>query len=206
MLKFSQHIDDNALAMLTKAEHIFTIASLILYTNAVIPLLIIQGASEGDNIDVTTFNFTPLNLLFVLNYLVVFSLLFLRWQKVLYFISQNLLFLGFMVIVPLSFAWSEAPDKTLTGSIGMIGTTLFGLYIASRFTLKEQLKLVAWVFGIVIVLSILFIGALPQYGIMGGVHAGAPRGVFTHKNGLGKFMVLSLVAFLLLVTSPGSKN
>ncbi len=206
MLKVSQYIGNNALAMLTKAEHIFTVASLVLYTNAVIPLLIIQGASEGDNIDVTTFNFAPLNFLFILNYLVVFSLLFLRWRKVLYFIYHNLLFLGFMAIVPLSFAWSAAPDKTLTGSIGMIGTTLFGLYIASRYTLKEQLKLVAWAFGIVIVLSLLFIVALPQYGIMGGVHAGAPRGVFTHKNGLGKFMVLSLMAFLLLVTSPGSKK
>ncbi|NMF82564.1 O-antigen ligase [Nodosilinea sp. P-1105] len=206
MLKVSQYISNNALLLLSKAEQIFTVASLVLYTNAVIPLLIIQGASEGDGVDITTFDFSILNLLFVLNYLVVFSLLFLRWQKVLHFISQNLLFLGFMLIVPLSFAWSAAPDRTLTGSIGMIGTTMFGLYIASRFTLKEQLKLVAWAFGIVVVLSILFIVALPQYGIMGGVHAGAPRGVFTHKNGLGKFMVLSLMAFLLLVTSPGSKK
>ncbi|MGF1568121.1 MAG: O-antigen ligase family protein [Nodosilinea sp.] len=187
-------------------ERIFTVLSLILYMNAVIPLLIIGGASEGDGVDLTAFNFTPLNLLFVLNYLITTSLLILRWQKVLYVLSHNFLFAALTVMIPVSFLWSANPAETMSGSIGMVGTTLFGLYFASRFTLKEQLNLIGWAFGIAIALSLVFIIALPKYGIMGGVHAGTPRGVFTHKNGMGKFMVLSNCVFMLLALGARPGN
>ena len=33
---------------------------------------------------------------------------------------------------------------------------------------------------------------------MGGIHAGAWRGIYTHKNGLGRTMLLSIIIFLLL--------
>jgi exopolysaccharide production protein ExoQ len=189
--------------MLDRSERIFTVISLVIYMNAIIPLLIIQGSSEGDGIPMSTFNFTPLNLLFLTNYLITTGLLLLRWKNTLYFTSKNLLFIALILMVPLSFFWSAMPEKTYTGSVGMIGTTLFGLYLASRFTLKEQLNLIAASFGIVLAASILFIIALPKYGIMGGIHAGLPRGVFTHKNIMGKFMVLSSCIFLLLVRSTG---
>lgn len=189
--------------MLDRSERIFTVISLVIYMNAIIPLLIIQGTSEGDGIPMSAFNFTPLNLLFITNYLITTGLLLLRWKNTFYFASKNLLFIALILIVPLSFFWSAMPDKTYTGSISMIGTTLFGLYLASRFTLQEQLHLIAAAFGIVLATSILFIIALPKYGIMGGIHAGLPRGVFTHKNMMGKFMVLSSCIFLLLIRSTG---
>lgn len=192
--------------LLHRGESIFTVASLMLYMGCVIPLLITNGASEGDGQDILAFNYTPLNLLYLLNYSVVSGLLLFRWRKVLYFISQNPLFLILMLLIPVSFLWSAKPDETLSGSIGMIGTTLFGLYIASRFTLKEQLNLLGWAFGMTIILSIIFIVALPKYGIMGGVHAGTPRGVFTHKNGLGKYMVLSNSLFLVLARASEQRN
>jgi O-antigen ligase len=87
---------------------------------------------------------------------------------------------------------------TITRSIGIAGTTLFGIYLATRYSLKQQLQLLGWMLGIAIVLSLLFIVALPKYGIMAGIHAGAWRGIWTHKNGLGKVMVLSIIVFLLL--------
>jgi O-antigen ligase len=180
-------------------EQIFVVLSLVLFMNAVVPLLIIRGASEGDGVDfIALYSFAPLNRLFILNYLVTAGLLILRWQKTLYFASQNIFFVILVMMIPLSFIWSAKPDETFTGSVGMLGTTFFGIYISSRFTLKEQLNLISWAYGLVIILSLIFILALPEYGIMGGIHAGAVRGVFTHKNVMGKYMVLGYCLFLIL--------
>jgi O-antigen ligase len=53
-------------------------------------------------------------------------------------------------------------------------------------------------FGIIIALSLLFVVALPSYGISGGPHQGAWRGVFTHKNGFGEKMAIATGIFFLL--------
>jgi O-antigen ligase len=94
--------------------------------------------------------------------------------------------------------WSFEPATTLKDSITLIGSALFGLYLASRYTIKQQLQLLAWVFGIAIILSFIFAIALPKFGIMGGVHQGKWRGVFLHKNVLGARMVISALIFFLL--------
>jgi exopolysaccharide production protein ExoQ len=190
--------------LLESFEKAFAVTSLVLYMGAVTFLIITQGSSEGDGSDVFSFNYTPVNLLYILNYLITISLLFLRWPKVLSLISHNLYFLAFTLMAPLSVAWSAMPDSTLSGSIGLIGSMLFGLYLASRFSLKEQLRLISYAFLMVIILSVIFIVAVPKYGIMGGTHAGTPRGVFTHKNGLGKSMVLSNAVFLLILVGAKS--
>ena len=41
--------------------------------------------------------------------------------------------------------------------------------------------------SILIVSNIAYVLAFPQYGIMDGVHSGAWRGLFVHKNGAGSF-------------------
>ncbi len=186
-------------SVLDRLERLFALIYLIIYMSAIIPLLIIKGASEGDGTSISSFNFTPLNLLFIINYLITFTLLLLRWEKFVYFLTRNILFLLLILIIPLSFLWSAIPEETLTGSVGMIGSILFGIYIASRFSLREQLNLIGYALFITVILSFVFIILLPKYGVMGGVHAGAARGVFTHKNGLGKHMVLSSLVFLLLL-------
>jgi O-antigen ligase len=97
----------------------------------------------------------------------------------------------------LSIFWSADPSLTINRSIALIGTTLFGIYLATRYSLKEQLHLLAWMFGLAILLSILFAVGLPRYGIMGGTHAGTWRGIYTHKNTLGSMMAFSAIVFLL---------
>lgn len=71
-------------AMLGKIEYLFVVGSLLLYMQAVIPLFIIQGASEGDGVELAAFNYTFLNLLYLTNYFITITLLFLRWHKVLF--------------------------------------------------------------------------------------------------------------------------
>jgi O-antigen ligase len=85
----------------------------------------------------------------------------------------------------------------LKSCIGLIGTTLFGVYFGSRYTIKEQVKLLACAYGLVLFFSILFIVGLPRYGVEHGVHAGAFRGIFTHKNIFGRALVLGISIFLI---------
>ena len=101
--------------------------------------------------------------------------------------------------------WSDVPVATLRSSLFLVQMTLFGAYFAAHYSLKEQLRLLAVTFSIVVLLSIVIALALPSYGVMtfqeGGVHRGAWRGIYMHKNGLGRMMVLSALVFLLSTSS-----
>jgi exopolysaccharide production protein ExoQ len=98
-----------------------------------------------------------------------------------------------------SILWSAAPEASYVRAVGLIGATMFGIYLVTQYTLKEQIVVTAWAFGLIIVLSFIYAIFLPQYGIMGGVHSGDWRGIYTHKNTLGMRMVLSAATFLVLL-------
>lgn len=106
-------------------------------------------------------------------------------------------------IVFLSALWSVFPLITLRRSVGLTGTTLLGIYLAVRYSLEEQLKLLAIMLGIVAIGSLLFALFLPSYGITSELHEGAWRGIFVHKNVLGLIMVLSSIVFILLNVRGG---
>jgi O-antigen ligase len=178
-------------------ELIFSIASLIHISQAITPLILTKGANEGDGVDLSSFDLSFNAQLSVLIYLITFVLLTMRWKRVVAMISSNKLLWILMGIVSFSFFWSVNPEQTLRFSIYAIGTTGFGLYLATRYTLREQMDLVGWTYGILLILSLLLAVAVPKYGLMAGVHDGALRGVFTHKNQFGAFMSLGGVVFFL---------
>jgi O-antigen ligase len=182
------------------AEQAFTVLSLLLYSGGVLAVIISGGASEGDKEEAPT-DFAVIRLIFFVIYFVTFFLLVARWKKVIHLLSKDRFIFVLVGIAVLSILWSFAPTVTINRSIALVGTTLFGLYLASRYSLKQQLQLLGWTFGIAVVLSFVFAVALPKYGIMGGVHAGKWRGIYTHKNVLAKMMVLSAIIFLFLAIS-----
>ncbi|WP_292755049.1 O-antigen ligase family protein [Nostoc sp. NMS4] len=123
----------------------------------------------------------------------------MRWKKTLYFFNKGFLLYFLILLSAISILWSFEPSTTLKNSFSLINSSLFGLYFASRYTLKQQLHLLAWNFGIIIILSFVFAIALPKYGIQSDLTGGAKwRGVFTHKNGLGARMVTSSMVFFIL--------
>ncbi|GAB4530271.1 MAG: O-antigen ligase family protein [Pleurocapsa sp.] len=186
-------------------ELVFSIISLVHISQAIVPLLLTGGASEGDGVSVASFDLSLNAKISLLIYFITFALLILRWKKVFFTISINKFLWMLMGIVCFSYFWSVSPAQTFRFSIYAVGTTAFGLYLATRYTLKEQFDILAWTYGLMIVLSIVFAVALPQYGIMGGVHEGAFRGIFTHKNQFGAMMVPAGVIFL-LKAFRGEKN
>lgn len=88
--------------------------------------------------------------------------------------------------------WSQDPDFTLRRSVALALTLLFGIYFGSRFSLKEQLRLLLWTCVVCIVFSFFFelLGLNPSEGIPGWY------GIFFQKNELGRMMLLSAIVFL----------
>lgn len=185
--------------LLRFAEHAFTLVSLVHYSGGPLVVIFSGGANEGDQeaAGASTDNSFILLLFFVI-YLVTLFLLVLRWKKVVYVLSKDQFIWVLIALAVASFLWSTNPSKTISRSIALIGTTLFGLYLASRYSMKQQLQMLGWMYGIAILLSFLFAVALPKYGVMGGLHAGAWRGIYNHKNTLAKVIVPGIIVFLLL--------
>ncbi len=184
--------------LLLLAEQGFTVLSLMIYTGGPLTVILSGGASEGEAAFTDANDNSLIKLILLLNYLISFFLLIIRWKKVLCMLSKDRFIWVIVGFAVASILWSYSPDKTLARVLALVGTTLFGLYLTTRYTLKQQLQLLGWMFCLVIVLSFIFGLALRQYGIMGGVHVGAWRGIYNHKNVLGKMMIMSASIFLIL--------
>ena len=178
-------------------EFVFSIFALIHISQAVIPLILTGGANEGDGIDIYSLDLSINAKISLLIYFITFVLLGMRWKRALVVFSGNVLLWVLIGVFCFSYFWSINPSQTLRFSVYAIGTTGLGLYLATRYSLAEQMRLLTWTYGVLLISSILLAVAIPQYGIMSGVHEGALRGVFTHKNQFGAFMAPGGVMFLL---------
>lgn len=188
-------------------EECFTVIYLILYSGGPLSVILSDGANEGEESsgDVQT-DYSLIVASFFINYLITGLLLIIRWKKVINVVRKNKLIPTLLAITILSAAWSVNPAKTINRCIAFIGTSLFGVYLASRYTMQEQLKLLTYAFGIATILSFLFVFGMPKYGVMGGVHEGKWRGIYGHKNSLGKIMSPSVIVFLLAAIGAKKKQ
>lgn len=184
-------------------EFIFSILSLVHISQAIIPLFLTGGANEGDGVAITSLDLSVNAKISVLIYLFTFILLAIRWKRSLLVFYSNVFLWILLGVICFSYFWSINPDQTMRFSIYAIGTTGFGLYLATRYSLYEQMQLLGWTYGLLLILSILFAVGIPQYGISSGVHEGALRGVFTHKNQFGAIMAPGGVIFLLNALQDG---
>jgi exopolysaccharide production protein ExoQ len=183
--------------ILLLAEKVFAVVSYVHFSGGPLLLMLSGGVSEGEDGDDPT-SYGLINVIFSIIYLIALGLMALRWRKAVTVVLQGRWIWLLLILTFLSFFWSAGPDITRTRIIAMSGTMIFATYITSRYDLKEQLQLLGWTFGTIVVACLLFGVILPKFGQMGGVHAGAWRGIFNHKNVLGKMMVPSTIVFALL--------
>jgi exopolysaccharide production protein ExoQ len=183
-------------------EEKFTILSLLFFTKTlefnslfVTP----EGASGFAVLD----DYNPLRpaLSIVQHSIFLFTLflLLIRWKSTLSALLRNKFLILLIVVFLSSFLWSSFPELTLRRSISLLQTTAFGLYFAARYTIREQLKLLAWAFGLCIIINILFILAVPRHGIEYGKHVGAFRGAIEQKNFFGRLMALGAIVFSTMI-------
>lgn len=102
------------------------------------------------------------------------------------------------LLAVLSILWSDAPDLTLRRSAAFLGSTCFAVFLATRFRLEEQIRLVAATLIVLAGISVLRVVFVPEMGLMDANRTLAWRGVFCHKNYLGRAMTLGALALLIL--------
>ncbi|MEL6779848.1 MAG: O-antigen ligase [Cyanobacteria bacterium J06597_16] len=179
-------------------EKIFGVLTLLFYTGALEPFI------RSGNPLVPLMPVLP-----HVAAVITLALLLLRWKRTLLTMIRVPLLWLLMAIAVASPFWSSVPADTWGEVVPLVRVTLFSLYLASRYSLKEILALAGWALGSAAALSVIFGALLPTYGVMGKgqivqsqdwVHEGAWRGVFIHKTVLGSVMALAIMVCLYLTS------
>lgn len=143
----------------------------------------------------------------VLTYPIIAILVILHWKRFSWVATRDI---PLLLLVGTAFAsvfWSVNLGTTLEGCRGLLRSVLFGAYFTTRYSLKEQMKILAWVFGIGTILSLAVVLAIPSYGTAARIdHPGAWQGIFLHKNILGYAMTAGAILFLLTALEERKLN
>ena len=184
-------------------EKVFSVVSLLLFSQGFYTLILGSsiGGEEGDTDSLV------LRIVFLSIYAISFALLLFRSQRTLFFLKSNFWAIFLVGLAILSISWSAIPDVAFRKVVSLIGTTFFAIYLASRYTFEQQLKIYGWTFGIAILFSFVFALAIPQYGISSfDAVSGSWRGIYPHKTNLGESMFIGFLTFYFLsITNRNSQ-
>jgi O-antigen ligase len=184
--------------MLRAIEKAFNVVMLFYSTSAL--LAFIFGISDGVVRDEGSL---PCLALQITLYVIALFFIALRWRLVLRAVKNAGWIMVLVAIAVASPLWSQDPAFTLRRSVVLLATTVYGIYFGGRFTIPEQLRLLSWMFALVVSSSLLVVIFLPQYGIDHGAFSGAWQGAFQQKNMLARAMVLATVVFYSVRPSGG---
>lgn len=128
-------------------------------------------------------------------YLITAALIVCNFRAFLRLALEHKLMLALLLLAVVSTAWSTAPGFTLRRSLVFIASTSFGIYVASRYTMREILRMLCVLGAIAAVASLIVVWRKPDFGIASGATAGCWQGIFGQKNTLGRFMAFEALAF-----------
>jgi O-antigen ligase len=113
---------------------------------------------------------------------------------------SNLPFTALLLWCGAGILWSIAPDHSVEPVMLLYITSFFGIYIAMRYSLEEQLSIMMWYGLAIIIISFVMAYGFPEQGGLhiGGDHDGSWRAGFSHKNNYATLLTLSTLPMLLL--------
>jgi len=131
---------------------------------------------------------------------VALLLAMLRWKGTLRAIRKGWLLWPIIGLLVLSSNWTISPAYTTESIRGeVIPTAVFALYFASRFNMREQMRILAVTLGIAAVLSLFYAIAIPEVGRhLDSKFEGAWRGIYSQKNNFSTTMTLTMLLFFVL--------
>lgn len=174
-----------------RLDRIFVVLVFLLSMGAVVDVyLAARGvdtySAEGDRLS---------QVMWAVVYLMMLPGVFVFSKRIYDVAKLDRWLLALTALAIISVTWSALPGLTFRRSAALLATTLFGAYVAARYTIAEQLRMLAWALGVAAILSLLCALLVPQFGIGDDRFW---RGVFTHKNSLGRLMALSTIVFFTL--------
>jgi exopolysaccharide production protein ExoQ len=130
-------------------------------------------------------------LVLAISYVGVASVLVPWYRETLFVLRRNWALVCLLILAVISSLWTEMPDLVFRKSIGLLGTTLFGIALAIRVPFEQQLRMLSWLFRVLAILSLGCLLLFPSYGISS---EGEWRGVFYYKNAMGSAMGLAILS------------
>lgn len=186
--------------LLNFAEKRFSVLALLVFSG-LLNFASLNNASEGTSgygVYVSSMFDRMVSLLQLGVYAGTIFLIIARFKSVVRPALRDVFLWGLVATIIISFFWSDVPSISRKAGTNVLQTTLFGLYLASRYTLKEQVRIIAWALGIGAVITVMYTLAFRGGGIESGTHAGAWRGPLLHKNLLARLMLLPALSTLLV--------
>jgi len=180
-------------------EKIFVIAMLFYVTGAVLPFLA-DTQDRATRLEGDPFQFALQSIF----YAGAFWFMAIHWRTVLNGAYHAKWIICLIVVAIASTMWSQDPAFTLRRTIVLVATTAFGIYFGSRFSVAQQLRLLAWTFAFVVLSSFAIAIFLPRYGVDHFLHPGDWQGAFGQKNMLARIMVLSAMVFYFVRPQSGN--
>jgi exopolysaccharide production protein ExoQ len=136
----------------------------------------------------------------LLNYIFLGYMILRLWKRMAYLAMRDWGLIALVGLAVSSILWSVDADYSLRESIGMIRTTLFGIYLATAFSFCDQLKLFAWVSIWAVAVNLVACIVFPTFGIQPDPNQPGELafvGIYPYKQILGRIMVLSLITLLI---------
>lgn len=139
---------------------------------------------------------TPIpSIIALLSFLIIPCLIIRQWKSFIYVATRDLLLLLAVTTAVMSVLWSTVPEATLAHNRALLSSTAFGIYLATRYTLKQQMRLMVWLLGIYTLVNLIVPPLFPAYGMVENIKM-SWQGIATHKNSLAAAMSMAATLFL----------
>ncbi len=178
--------------LLRTFEKFYIVVSMLFLTNGIIQKAIAESDVAGQTAPVPEDRIGQL-----LVCLILVPLLIIHSKKILAGLRQSGWVVALCSLAIASAAWSSDWRLTMRRGILLTAFTLFAIYIASCFDWDEILDLFGWLSVIAVLGSAFMAIFVPYYGISHDIHAGAVKGIFPHKNILGRQMAFAILTLWL---------
>ncbi|WYL97340.1 MAG: O-antigen ligase family protein [Gloeotrichia echinulata IR180] len=139
-------------------------------------------------------------------YLVLLIMTALQWKRIAYFATEDKTLIMLVAWASVSVFWSGFLDDTLLSLFRASRTTLFGAYLAARYTLRDQMRLLSSAILIAAFISIVVCILIPSYGIATTNNESVWVGIYSHKQNLGRTMALGCTIFVVDILSKDNKR
>ncbi len=122
-------------------------------------------------------------------------------------LAATALMVAFLLLPLLSALWSINPAETTQRAITLIGSSLFGYYVASQVQGRSALRLLGITATIAAALSLILIFFVPSMGRMSeGEYVNVWSGAWVHKNGMGQMCGLGVLICLVILMREGLRG
>ena len=174
----------------------------------VVTLLLMSSAFISHLVDLSTADSSSggsakMQMIWATVYLITLVRIAPHWRKIFYLMRGNLAFTLFASLAIVSALWSANSALTLRHGMAFLFSTLFGFDLARRYTLHEQLSLLAKMLFLAIGLSCLVETIFPSFAIRATFgetglidNDESWIGIYHQKNILGHVVALAAVLVL----------